>query len=301
MSIFNNESILAWLKYFSDNTDIDLASARILDITGDNKNLMATVQGNRSVLVFTDGNHPEVFYNMWDNGMGDCEVWYNEGSEPQGPMKHNLLSEMIDRGVNVSAAMLINNPHACTAYRTGIDNSLFSPGSIRYVAPEIRAVIMNKLNLDETDNMCVVSGESIAVEGAIAARRGQIVAVEYKDGDRRTMEENVLRFGLRNVLIVDDMESYSHRWPVPDVAFLVASSKLDLELQTLVRVNPKIRVVIYTLEFSYMSRIPGMLWDNGIQPTEIMQLEVSKVGRKDEIEVQPAPWIFSGQAGLEQP
>ena len=255
MSIFNNESILSWLKYFSDNTDIDLAATHILDITGDNKNLMATVQGNRSVLVFTDGNHPEVFYNMWDNGMGDCEIWYNEGSEPQGPMKHNLLSEMIDRGVNVSAAMLINNPHARTAYRTGIDN----------------------------------------------ARRGQIVAVEYKDGDRRTMEENVLRCGLRNVLIVDDMESYSHRWPVPDVAFLVASSKLDLELQTLVRVNPKIRVVIYTLEFSYMSRIPGMLWDNGIQPTEIMQLEVSKVGRKDEIEVQPAPWIFSGQAGLEQP
>ena len=64
-------------------------------------------------------------------------------------------------------------------------------------------------------------------------------------------------------------------------------------------VNPKIRVVIYTLEFSIMSRIPGMLWENGIEPTEIMQLEVSKVGRKDEIEVQPAPWIFSGQAGRE--
>ena len=109
----------------------------------------------------------------------------------------------------------------------------------------------------------------------------------------------MVRFGLNNLLIVDDMESYSHRWPVPDVAFLVASPKLELELQTLVRVNPKIRVVIYTLEFSFMSRIPGMLWENGIQPTEVMQLEVSKVGRKDEIEVQPAPWIFSGQAGQE--
>ena len=76
-------------------------------------------------------------------------------------------------------------------------------------------------------------------------------------------------------------------------------NKLDLELKTLVHVNPKIRVVIYTLEFSIMSRIPGMLWENGIEPTEIMQLEVSKVGRKDEIEVQPAPWIFSGQAGRE--
>ena len=45
--------------------------------------------------------------------------------------------------------------------------------------------------------------------------------------------------------------------PVPDVAFLVASPKLELELQTLVRVNPKIRVVIYTLEFSFMSGFPG--------------------------------------------
>ncbi|MBQ9934076.1 MAG: precorrin-6B methylase [Ruminiclostridium sp.] len=300
MSIFNNESILAWLKYFSDNTDIDLAATRILDITGDNKNLMATVQTNKSVLVFTDGNHPEVFYNMWDNGLGDCEVWYNEGSEPEGKMKHNLLSEMIDRGVNVSAAMLIVNPDARTTYRTGIDNSLFSPGSIRYVAPEIRAVIMNKLDLDEGDNICVVSGESIAVEAAIAARCGKVVAVEYKDGDFQTMEENVLRFGLRNVSIVSDMEGWSSKWPVPDVAFLVASPKLDMELQTLVAVNPRIRVVIYTLEFNYMSRIPGMLWDNGIHPTEIMQLEVSKVGRRDEIEVQPAPWIFSGQAGGEE-
>ena len=209
------------------------------------------------------------------------------------PSKH-LKS---DRGVNVSAAMLINNPHAHSGYRIGLDNSSFSPGTIRYVAPEIRAVILKKLNLDEKENICCVSGESIAVEAAIAAHRGNVVAVEYKAGDRQTMEENVVRFGLRNVLIVDDMESYSHRWPVPDVAFLVASPKLELELQTLVRVNPKIRVVIYTLEFSIMSRIPSMLWENGIEPTEVMKLEVAKVGRKDEIEVQPAPWIFSGQAG----
>ena len=131
MSIFNNESILAWLKYFSDHSEIDLSTVRILDITGENRNLLPTVQANRSVLVFTDGNHPEIFYSMWDEGMGDCEIWYNEGSEPQGPMKHNLLSEMIDRGVNVSAAMLINNPRAHSGYRIGLDNDSFSPGTIR--------------------------------------------------------------------------------------------------------------------------------------------------------------------------
>lgn len=107
------------------------------------------------------------------------------------------------------------------------------------MAPEIRAVILKKLCLDEKETICCVSGESIAVEAAIAVRRGHVVAVEYKPGDRQTMEENVVRFGLNNVLIVDDMESYSHRWPVPDVAFLVASPKLELELQTLVQGQPE--------------------------------------------------------------
>lgn len=104
------------------------------------------------------------------------------------------------------------------------------------------------------------------MEAAIAVRRGHVVAVEYKPGDRQTMEENVVRFGLNNVLIVDDMESYSHRWPVPRRGVPGGLPKLELELQTLVRVNPKIRVVIYTLEFSFMSRIPGMLWENGHSP-----------------------------------
>ena len=95
--------------------------------------------------------------------------------------------------------------------RQGLDNDSFSPGTIRYVAPEIRAVILKKLCLDEKETICCVSGESIAVEAAIAVRRGHVVAVEYKPGDRQTMEENVVRFGLNNVLIVDDMESYYHR------------------------------------------------------------------------------------------
>ena len=85
MSIFNNESILAWLKYFAENTPIDLATVRVLDITGEDRNLLPAVQANRSVLVFTDGNRPEVFYSMWDSGMGDCEIWYNEARSLPAP------------------------------------------------------------------------------------------------------------------------------------------------------------------------------------------------------------------------
>lgn len=295
MSMFTNKSILTWLQYFSDHAEIDLTTVRILDITGKNKNLLPTVRANRSVLVFTDAGHPEIFYTMWDAGLGECDIWYNEGSEPVGEMKHNKLSEMINRGINASAAMLINNPNARSTYRVGVSNDSFCQGSIRYVTSEIRAIIMNKLHLDERENLCAVSGESIAVEGAMATRYGHVVAVEYKSGDRQTMEENVAKFGLNNVTIVDSLESYSHRLPVPDVAFLVASPKLDIELKTLLRVNPNIRIVIYTLEFSMLNRVPSLLWDNGIEPAEVMQVEVSKLGRKDMFETPPSPWIISGR------
>ena len=36
--LFTNTNILAWLQYFSENTDIDLEHVKILDITRKNKN-----------------------------------------------------------------------------------------------------------------------------------------------------------------------------------------------------------------------------------------------------------------------
>ena len=41
---------------------------------------------------------------------------------------------------------------------------------------------MSKLNLGEQDNICIISGESIAVEAAMIAAEGSVIAVEY---DRR--------------------------------------------------------------------------------------------------------------------
>lgn len=80
--IFTNESILSWLQYFAKNTAIDLEKVKMLDITRKNKNLIPTVESHRAVLVFTEAGIADIFYRMWNAGLGDCEVWYNEGSEP---------------------------------------------------------------------------------------------------------------------------------------------------------------------------------------------------------------------------
>lgn len=157
--MFNNTQILAWLQYFSENTQVDLEKVKILDITRKNKNLIPTVESNDAVLVFTEAGHADIFYRMWDAGLGECDVWYNTGSDPSGPIQHNKLRDMINRGINASAAMLILNPTARSTYKIGMRNSSFSRGSIHYVGSEIRAVILNKCT-SQTMIPCALSQAS---------------------------------------------------------------------------------------------------------------------------------------------
>ena len=103
---FTNEIILSWLQYFSKNTPIDLEKVKMIDITRKNKNLIPTVESHKAVLVFTAAGNPDIFYRMWNAGLGDCQVWYNEGSEPEGEVKTDKLCDMINRGINASAGML---------------------------------------------------------------------------------------------------------------------------------------------------------------------------------------------------
>ena len=48
---FSNETILAWLNFFSNGTLIDLEHVKILDITRKNKNVVPTVEAHRTTLV----------------------------------------------------------------------------------------------------------------------------------------------------------------------------------------------------------------------------------------------------------
>lgn len=228
-TMFTNEVILSWLQYFSRNVPINLAKLKMLDITGKNKNLIPTVMSNRAVLVFTDAGHPDIFYDMWNAELGDCIIWYNEGSEPTGEIKCDKVSYMINRGINCPAAMLILNPNAATNYHIGIENSRFTCGSVQYVCREVRAIIMNKLNLRDQDNICIISGESIAVEAAMIACEGSVIAVEYDPRDFNTMTENAEKFGLNNVIIVESLDDgILEKLPVPDIAFIVAKDILYL-------------------------------------------------------------------------
>lgn len=292
--IFTNSHILSWLEYFAQNTEIDLEHVKILDITRKNKNVIPTVEAHKCVLIFTEAGHKDIFYRMFNAGLGDCEVIYNEGSEPSGEIKRNKVYDMIDRGINASAGMIILNPSARSTIKFGMSNELFASGSVHYVGSEIRSVILSKLKIGEGKNCCIVSGESIAVEAAIMCGEGTVIAVEYSKRDRETLEENLHQFGLHNVAIIDHVDDDTMKGhPVPDVAMIVASASMEKEMRTLLKINPNIEFVIYTLDFAVAAKMHDLFAELGIGEPKTIQIAVSYLTRKGTFEQQPAPWLIT--------
>lgn len=296
--LFNNSHIISWLQYFSLKTDVDLEHVKILDITRKNKNLIPACEAHRCVLVFTEAGHPDIFYRMYNAGLGDCTVIYNEGSEPTGEIKENKVADMIDRGINASAGMLILNPNARSTVKFGMDNTSLAKGSVKYVGSEIRAIILSKMQIEEGKNICVISGESIVVESAILNGEGSIIAVEYNKNDRKALEENVEQFGINNVTIIDHVsEDTLKGLPIPDVTMLVASASMEQEISALLTINPNMEFVIYTLDFVLAASMIDYCKKICISDPEIIQISVSKVTSRHNINAEPAPWLITFKAG----
>ncbi len=294
--IFTNDIILSWLHYYSQNTPIDLEHVKIIDITKKNKNIIPTVEAHKTTLVFTNAGIDDIFYRLWNVGLGECEVWYNEGSEPKGEILHHQIKDMINRGINASAGMLIINPNARNTSRIGLSNEMLQRGSIQYVGSEIRAIILSKMMVDPQDDICVIGGESIAIEAALTAAEGSVIAVEYSRADRATLEDNVSHFDLHNIKIIDHVdETTMADCPVPSLVFLVASASTEQELSCLIKLNPELRVVLYTLDFKTAASMPDTLRTLGLVDIETIQVSVSKLGSNNTFKSAPAPWIITAR------
>ena len=292
--LFTNEVILKWLQYYAENTPIDLEQIKMMDVTKKNMNIIPTVESHKAVLAFVEAGDTEVFYRMWNAGLGDCEVWYNEGSKPEGAIKHDSLKDMIDRGINESAGMLVVNKKALSTNKSGLGN-LMAGVSSKEVGKEIRNIIMTKMRIDSEDTVVVVGGEVVAIDAAFRANEGRVIAVEYGRKDREQLEENISFYDLRNVTVLDHVgEDNLGEFEKPNIAFIVASASTEQEIKYLTELNPDIILVVYTLDFVAAGRMKGIYEDLGIKDPEVIQVSVSRLKSNNTFTVEPAPWIITG-------
>ena len=69
------------------------------------------------------------------------------------------------------------------------------------------------------------------------------------------------------------------------------------ELRALLARNPKMRIIIYTLELNILAQIPALFEKYRIGNMEALQISVSKLRANGMFETKPVPWIISGVAG----
>jgi precorrin-6Y C5,15-methyltransferase (decarboxylating) len=81
--------------------------------------------------------------------------------------------------------------------------------------------------------------------------------------------------------------------PAPDKAFIVATPKIGSEIKHLLALNPDMEFMIYTLDFEVLSSLSVLLRENGLERTEAIHVEVSRINSKNMIEPFPDPWLIS--------
>lgn len=293
---FSNSQMLKWMGYVADMQDVTPEKIKLLNTCGKRRNVLATIATHKRILIFADSTHANMLYKCWEAGYGDYEMYYGEGYEPS-EMKHCHISDMMDISISGPTVIFIVNENTRESMIFGMKNENFSSGSVKYVGHEIRSVIMNKLELDNCDTALMVSAESIVIEASMVAYEGVIIAAERDGGSLRAMEENVSKFGVHNVEIISDLKDETLvGLPVPRVAFIVATREnIEKDIESLLKINPEIKFIIYTLELNILADIKEIMNRHGVQATEVMQITVSKTDKNSVFVAQPSPWLITGE------
>lgn len=293
---YSTNQILEWMGYFARTMEVSPEKIKLLDICGKMKNVIPFVETHKRVIIFADEMHEDLFYEFWEAGFGEYDMWYGVGLEEEGQVKQVKIKEVINRKITGPTVIFILNENTRESYRIGMKNDMFSKGPIKYVGNEIRAVIMSLLGVDSQDTICLVDAESIAIEAAFVAGDGTIICVENDRGAKETMEDNVKQFGVHNVQIIPDLSQESmDSIPVPRLSFIVANKHLEEDIARLIKKNPKMQFVIYTLELDILSGIKELFAKYNISNMEVMQITVSKTDKNSIFVTQPSPWLITGE------
>ncbi len=294
-NIYTNKDMLTWLGFFSDKMDVSPEKIKMLNVCAKKKNVLPTIETHKRVMIFANETTPDLLFQFWEAGFGEYDIWLGDGVEAGASVTHTRVKDVLNKKIKGMTVIFIVNENTRESYRVGIKNEFFSAGTVRYVGHEIRAVIMSMLAIDVQDVICIVSGESIVVEAAIVASEGTIIAVEKDKGSMRAMRDNVEQFGVHNVEIVSgvDEEQLADK-PVPRLAFIVASDTLEDDITQLLKKNPKMQFIVYTLELDMLCNIKHIFEKHGIKNTETVQISISKTDSNSVFVAQPSPWLVSG-------
>lgn len=274
------------LSYFCAKIGKSWEDAELVNLHGAEENLWQAVLTHEKVFAVTGGNAQKYLEELAAHGLGGAFGYVGENlsyAAPQ-PLQERISSgtvrELARQEYAPLSVLYLENPEAVGANLWGLPDESFTRGEVPMTKAEVRAVVMSKLRIRETDTVYDIGAGtgSVSVEMALTARRGKVYAIETNPKGVELCKLNKDKFCLHNMEIVEGMAPAAlEQLPAPDAAFIGGSKgQLREILDLLVRKNPALRVVINTITVENTAAALELLETENFTDQEIVQLQVSR-------------------------
>lgn len=258
-------------QYFAARLRRAWQGFRLVSAHGVDCDVLAEVLNHPSVFFLTGGKvTPGVIAEeLCAAGLGGVRMAAGENlSLPDEKITEGCAEDFRGAAFAPLSVALVENggkTFARAAGSGGIPDGEFVRGDAPMTKREVRAVALSLLGVREGDVVYDAGAGtgSVAVEAALAARRGRVYAVEREDAAAELLLRNREKFGVYNLVPVRGVAPDALAGlPAPDAVFVGGSGgALGEIVNTVLRKNPACRVVVsaITLETlaAAMAAVPG--------------------------------------------
>lgn len=196
--------------------------------------------------------------------------------------------------------MLVTNQYYDDRARTGIDDGEFTRGESPMTKSEVRAVVMSRLGLNNSD-ICYDIGAgtgSVTVEMAYSAWNGKVYAIEKNTNAIDLIGKNLRKFKIGNTIIVSGKAPDVLAGLEPPDAVFIGGSDGNIQeiVECILRKNNKVRIVATAIAIETIYKLIESFKKNDII-YDICNLSVSKGKKAGDINMMIASnpiYIISG-------
>ncbi len=291
------------LAYFASRLKLPWEDIKIVSLHGNTENLSAILRKHEKVFAITQGQTEEICKELTEAGFGDISLYVGKRlSYPEEEIIKTTPRTYKEKEKEPLTVLLFIREKEERFITAGIPDNVFIRGNTPMTKSEIRAIILSKLAVKETDIIYDIGAGtgSVSVELAIAACRGKVYAIEYQQEALMLIQENKKRFGCNNLEIIPGMAPEAIEGLLPaDIVFIGGTKgNLLFILKQIIHQKHNVRIAISAVTLETISEVFSNMEQLGIQIIDASQIAVTKlekVGNYHMMRAQNPIFLVIGQ------
>lgn len=258
----------------------------LCSVHGRKQNVLAKIRHNETVFVLagTGGEILAICSQLVKSGMDEGKVFVGENlsypneriwcGSPQDCLKETFGSLLV--------AVFINPGYKKPLAAPGIPDEAFVRGKVPMTKEEVRAISISKLRLTKDAVVYDIGAGtgSVSVEAALAAEDGMVYAIEKKDEAADLIEENAVKFGISNLVVIRGLApDVLGELPVPTHAFIGGSSGNFKDIITALQgKNPEVRIVMNAISLETIAEMTELSKEHEMELAMVTVAKANPVG-----------------------